>query len=71
MELVTNVSKLRNENVVGLEGYCVGHGQRLFVYEYCENGTLHEALHLNDEMHERLSWSSRVHVALHVARALE
>ncbi|KAI3680649.1 hypothetical protein L6452_35422 [Arctium lappa] len=71
MELVTNVSKLRNENIVGLEGYCVEHGQRLFVYEYCENGTLHEALHLNDEMHERLSWSSRVHVALHVARALE
>ncbi|KAJ9566101.1 hypothetical protein OSB04_002067 [Centaurea solstitialis] len=71
MELVMSVSKLRNENVVGLEGYCVGHGQRLFVYEYCENGTLHEALHLNDEMHERLSWNSRVHVALHVARALE
>ncbi|KVH89574.1 Protein kinase, catalytic domain-containing protein [Cynara cardunculus var. scolymus] len=59
MELVTNVSKLRNENIVGLEGYCVERGQRLFVYEYCENGTLHEALHLNDEMHERLSWNSR------------
>ncbi|KAI3741125.1 hypothetical protein L1987_58792 [Smallanthus sonchifolius] len=71
MELVSNVSKLRNENIVGLEGYCLEHGQRLFVYEYCENGTLHEALHLNDEIHEKLSWNSRVHVALQIARALE
>lgn len=71
MELVSNVSKLRNENIVGLEGYCLEHGQRLFVYEYCENGTLREALHINDEIHEKLSWNSRVHVALQIARALE
>nr|GEY79069.1 leucine-rich repeat protein kinase family protein [Tanacetum cinerariifolium] len=71
IELVSNVSKLRNENIVALEGYCLEHGQRLFVYEYCENGTLHEALHLNDEMHEKLSWNSRVHVALQIAKALE
>lgn len=71
MELVSNVSRLRNENIVGLEGYCLEHGQRLFAYEYCENGTLHEALHLNDEFHEKLSWNSRLHVALKVARALE
>ncbi|KAJ0928721.1 putative protein kinase RLK-Pelle-LRR-V family [Helianthus annuus] len=71
MELVSNVTKLRNENIVGLEGYCLEHGQRLFVYDYCENGTLHEALHLNDEIHEKLSWNSRVHVALQIARALE
>ncbi|KAD2047916.1 hypothetical protein E3N88_41957 [Mikania micrantha] len=71
MELVSSLSKLRNENIVGLEGYCLEHGQRLFAYEYCENGTLHEALHLNDEFHEKLSWNSRVHVALQIARALE
>ncbi|KAK1420076.1 hypothetical protein QVD17_21393 [Tagetes erecta] len=71
MELVSNVSKLRNENIVGFEGYCLEHGQRLFVYEYCENGTLYEALHLNDDLHEKLSWNSRVHVALQIARALE
>ncbi|GJX73339.1 STRUBBELIG-receptor family 3-like protein, partial [Tanacetum coccineum] len=71
IELVSNVSKLRNENIVALEGYCLEHGQRLFVYEYCENGTLHEALHLNDEIHEKLSWNSRIHVALQIAKALE
>nr|XP_043620937.1 protein STRUBBELIG-RECEPTOR FAMILY 3-like [Erigeron canadensis] len=71
MELVSSMSKLRNENIVGLEGYCLEHGQRLFAFEYCENGTLYEALHLNDEVHEKLSWNSRVHLALQVARALE
>ncbi|KAI3510373.1 hypothetical protein L1887_17315 [Cichorium endivia] len=71
MGLVTNVSKLKNENIVGLEGYCIEHGQRLFVYEYCKNGTLHEALHLVDEIHEKLSWNARVHLALQAAKALE
>ncbi|GJR76030.1 protein STRUBBELIG-receptor family 3 isoform X1 [Tanacetum coccineum] len=71
MGLVSNVSKLRNENIVGLEGYCLEHGQRLFVYEYCKNGTLHEALHLDEEIHEKLSWNARVHLALQAAKALE
>ncbi|XP_052620746.1 protein STRUBBELIG-RECEPTOR FAMILY 1 isoform X2 [Lactuca sativa] len=71
MGMVSNVSKLQNENIVGLEGYCVEHGQRLFVYEYCKNGTLHEALHLDDEIHEKLSWNARVHLALQAAKALE
>ncbi|KAI3697971.1 hypothetical protein L6452_31078 [Arctium lappa] len=71
MGLVSNVSKLRNENIVGLEGYCSEYGQRLFVYEHCKNGTLHEALHLDDDIHEKLSWNARVHLALQAAKALE
>ncbi|GKD56127.1 leucine-rich repeat protein kinase family protein, partial [Tanacetum coccineum] len=51
IELVANVSKLQNENIVTLKGYCLEHGQRLFVFEYHENGTLHEALHLNESFH--------------------
>nr|XP_043611446.1 protein STRUBBELIG-RECEPTOR FAMILY 3-like [Erigeron canadensis] len=71
MGLVSNVSKLQNENIVPLEGYCCDHGQKLFVYKHCKNGTLHEALHLDEEIHEKLSWNARVHVALHAAKALE
>ena len=70
MVLVSNVSKLQNDNIVGLEGYCLEHGQRLFVYEYCKNGTLHDALHLDEEIHEKLSWNARVHLALQAAKAL-
>lgn len=71
VEMVSNISKLQHENIVNLVGYCSEHGQRLLVYEYCRSGTLHEALHLDDQIHRKLSWSTRVRVALQAARALE
>ncbi|KAL8260156.1 hypothetical protein R6Q59_028109 [Mikania micrantha] len=71
MCLVSNVSKLQNENIVGLVGYCCEHEQRLFVYEHCENGKLHEALHLDEDIHKKLSWKVRVNMALQAAKALE
>lgn len=71
VEMVSNISKLQHENIVKLVGYCSEHGQRLLVHEYCRNVTLHEALHLDDEIHRKLSWSTRVRVALQAARALE
>lgn len=69
--MVSNISGLKHENIVKLVGYCSEHGQRLLVYEYCRNGTLHEALHLDDEIHRKLSWSTRVRIAHQAARALE
>lgn len=71
VEMASNISKLQHENIVKLVGYCSEHGQRLLVHEYCRNVTLHEALHLDDEIHRKLSWSTRVRVALQAARALE
>ncbi|XP_060192719.1 protein STRUBBELIG-RECEPTOR FAMILY 1-like isoform X3 [Lycium barbarum] len=71
VEMVSNISRLQHENIVKLVGYCSEHGQRVLVYEYCRNGTLHEALHLDDEIHRKLSWSTRVHIVLQAARALE
>ncbi|KAL3522219.1 hypothetical protein ACH5RR_015053 [Cinchona calisaya] len=71
LELISNVAKLQHANIIRLVGYCVEHRQRMLVYEYCENGTLHEALHLDDEIHERLTWNTRISLALQAARALE
>ncbi|KAL6991003.1 hypothetical protein U1Q18_009124 [Sarracenia purpurea var. burkii] len=71
LELVFSVSKLQHPNVVELVGYCAEHGQQLLVYEYCRNGTLHEALHLDDVIHLKLSWNTRIRLALGAARALE
>lgn len=71
VEMVSNIYKLQHENIVKLVGYCLEHGQRLLISEYCGNGTLHEALHLHDEIHRKLSWSTRVRIALQAARALE
>ncbi|XP_075650180.1 uncharacterized protein LOC142620745 [Castanea sativa] len=69
-ELVSSISKLCHANIVELVGYCAEHSQRLLVYEYCRNGTLHDALH-DDEIQKNLSWKTRIQVALEAVRALE
>ncbi|EES04672.1 protein STRUBBELIG-RECEPTOR FAMILY 8 [Sorghum bicolor] len=71
LEAVSSMSRLRHPNIVPLTGYCAEHGQRLLVYEYIGNGTLHDMLHFSDEMSRKLTWNIRVRIALGTARALE
>ncbi|KAK6265020.1 hypothetical protein SCA6_020454 [Theobroma cacao] len=71
LEAVSNMSRLRHPNIVTLAGYCAEHGQRLLVYEYVGNGSLHDMLHFSDDGSKTLSWNARVRVALGTARALE
>eukprot|EP00252_Welwitschia_mirabilis_P025807 TRINITY_DN8212_c0_g1_i1.p1 TRINITY_DN8212_c0_g1~~TRINITY_DN8212_c0_g1_i1.p1 ORF type:complete len:514 (-),score=99.09 TRINITY_DN8212_c0_g1_i1:378-1919(-) len=71
LEAVSNISRLRHGNITELVGYCMEYGQRLLVYEYFGNGTLHDVLHFADESGKRLTWNSRVRIALGTARALE
>ncbi|KAL9384198.1 hypothetical protein Peur_024521 [Populus x canadensis] len=71
LEAVSNMSHLRHPNIVSLVGYCVEHGQRLLVYEFIANGSLHDILHFADDGSKTLSWNARVRVALGTARALE
>jgi hypothetical protein len=70
-ELVTKISKLHHPNLTELVGYCMEHGQHLLVYEFHQNGSLHDLLHISDEYTKPLSWNSRVKIALGSARALE
>ncbi|XP_043692586.1 protein STRUBBELIG-RECEPTOR FAMILY 8-like isoform X1 [Telopea speciosissima] len=70
-EAVLNISRLRHQNITTLVGYCAEHGQRLLVYEYIGNGTLHDMLHFSEDSSKMLSWNARVKVALGTARALE
>ncbi|KAK4486913.1 hypothetical protein RD792_006222, partial [Penstemon davidsonii] len=71
IELVNILDKIRHANVVELMGYCAEHGQRLLIYEYCANGTLQDALQSDDEFKKKLSWNTRIRMALGAARALE
>ncbi|WCJ20154.1 STRUBBELIG-receptor family 8 [Euphorbia peplus] len=71
LEAVSNMSRLRHPNIISLAGYCTEHGQRLLVYEYVGNGSLHDILHFSDDGGKTLSWNARVRVALGTARALE
>ncbi|XWS39498.1 hypothetical protein CRYUN_Cryun18bG0059700 [Craigia yunnanensis] len=71
IELVENIDRIQHVNIVRLMGYCVEHGQKLFIYEYCSNGSLQDALHSDDEFRKKLSWNARIRMALEAARALE
>ncbi|PHT36274.1 Pto-interacting protein 1 [Capsicum baccatum] len=44
-EFLAQVSRLKDENVVELLGYCVDGGFRVLAYEYAPNGSLHDILH--------------------------
>ncbi|XP_052202944.1 protein STRUBBELIG-RECEPTOR FAMILY 8-like isoform X2 [Diospyros lotus] len=71
IEAVSIMSRLRHPNIIALVGYCAEHGQRLLVYDYVGNGSLHDMLHFADERSKMLTWNARVRVALGTARALE
>ncbi|KAJ8761246.1 hypothetical protein K2173_001302 [Erythroxylum novogranatense] len=71
LEAVSNMSRLRHPNIVSLMGYCAEHGQRLLVYEYVTNGSLHDVLHFAEDGSMTLPWNARVRIALGTARALE
>lgn len=65
------MSRLRHTNIVTLNGYCAEHGQRLLVYEFIGNGSLHDMLHFAEDSSKTLTWNARVRAALGTARALE
>ncbi|XP_024454426.1 protein STRUBBELIG-RECEPTOR FAMILY 3 isoform X4 [Populus trichocarpa] len=71
LQLVSSISKLQHDNILEFVGYCNEHGQRLLVYKYCENGTLYDALHADEEIHRKLTWNARIRLALGAARALQ
>ncbi|KAL6542928.1 hypothetical protein OROHE_010448 [Orobanche hederae] len=71
LDAISNMSRLRHPNIVGLVGYCAEHRQRLLVHDYIGNCSLHDMLHFTDERSKMLTWNARVRVALGTARALE
>ncbi|KAA8520135.1 hypothetical protein F0562_014391 [Nyssa sinensis] len=71
LEAISNMSRLRHPNIITLVGYCAEHGQRLLVYDYIGNGSLHDMLHFADDRSNTLTWNARLKVALGTARALE
>ncbi|ERM95419.1 proline-rich receptor-like protein kinase PERK8 isoform X2 [Amborella trichopoda] len=62
------ISRVHHRNLVALLGYCIVGEQRLLVYEYVPNGTLHN--HLHGMGGEGIKWVTRVKVAIGAARGL-
>ncbi|KAG0485183.1 hypothetical protein HPP92_009262 [Vanilla planifolia] len=61
--------KIHHRHLVALIGFCNERCERLFIYEYMENGSLEDHLHTSDKT--PLTWQIRMEIASDVANALE
>ncbi|KAK3441999.1 hypothetical protein EUGRSUZ_B02249 [Eucalyptus grandis] len=69
------LSRLNHKHLVGLVGFCQDEDERLLVYDYMSNGSLHDHLHNTEAIGATSkilsSWKSRIKVALDAARGIE
>ncbi|URE48267.1 STYKc [Musa troglodytarum] len=65
---VTYLSQLRHDNLVKLIGYCSEPDNKLLVYEYMQKGSLEN--HLFKRGVQPIPWSTRVSIAINIARGL-
>lgn len=66
------LSRLNHAHLLNLLGYCEEGEQRLLVYEFMANGSLHQHLHGNPKaLKEQLDWVKRVTIAVQAARGIE
>ncbi|KAL8160341.1 hypothetical protein V2J09_001878 [Rumex salicifolius] len=73
---VAMVSRLKHENFVELQGYCVEGNLRVLAYEFATMGSLHDVLHGRKGVQGAqpgpvLDWMQRVRIAVEAARGLE
>ncbi|KAL6976221.1 Serine/threonine-protein kinase-like protein acr4 [Sarracenia purpurea var. burkii] len=66
------LSRLNHAHLLNLLGYCEEGGERLLVYEFMANGSLHQHLHGKSKASkEQLDWVRRVTIAVQAARGIE
>ncbi|RCV33734.1 hypothetical protein SETIT_7G106000v2 [Setaria italica] len=69
------LSRVNHKNLVRLLGFCADGGERILVYEYMPNGTLHDHLHRRPPAAPLspplTSWPARLRLALGAARGIE
>ncbi|CAJ2648211.1 unnamed protein product [Trifolium pratense] len=66
------LSRIRHNNLVSLLGYCNEDDEMILIYDFMENGTLYDHLHLKqrDQHQPHLSWIQRLDICIGVARGL-
>ncbi|KAK1256728.1 putative receptor-like serine/threonine-protein kinase [Acorus gramineus] len=67
---VEAIGKVRHKNLVGLVGYCAEGFQRMLVYEYIDNGNLHQWLHGEVGPVSPLTWEIRMKIAIGTAKGI-
>lgn len=64
------LSRLNHKNLVRLLGFYEDNKERVLVYEYITNGTLHDHLH-KEENSPLATWYARIKVAVDAARGIQ
>ncbi|KAF8044059.1 hypothetical protein BT93_A2130 [Corymbia citriodora subsp. variegata] len=67
---VKAISHVRHKNVVKLLGYCAEGDYRVLVYEYVDNGNLHQWLHDCSGKASPLTWGQRINIIRGTAKGL-
>nr|BAJ86164.1 predicted protein [Hordeum vulgare subsp. vulgare] len=62
------ISRVHHRHLVSLVGYCIANSQRLLVYDFVSNDTLH--YHLHGQGRPVLEWPARVKIAAGAARGI-
>lgn len=69
------LSRLHHKHLVGLVGFCQEKNERLLVYDYMSNGSLHDHLHNKGNTEKKSSilnsWKMRIKIALDAARGID
>ncbi|KAK2396060.1 receptor protein kinase FERONIA [Trifolium repens] len=66
------LSRVRHNNLVSLLGYCNEDDEMILIYDFMENGTVYDHLHLKqrDQHQPHLSWIQRLEICIGVAKGL-
>ncbi|XP_044505365.1 inactive LRR receptor-like serine/threonine-protein kinase BIR2 [Mangifera indica] len=64
---MNRLGQLRHPNLAPLLGFCIAEDEKLLVYKYMSNGTLHSLLHRTGT---EMDWPTRLKIGLGAARGL-
>ncbi len=65
---MATLGNVKHRNLVPLLGFCVAKKERLLVYKYMPNGTLHDKLHLVGDDGKHMEWSLRLKIGIRAAK---
>ncbi|KAG2661981.1 hypothetical protein PVAP13_1KG112179 [Panicum virgatum] len=64
------VGSIKHRNLVSLQGYSLSPAGNLLFYDYMENGSLWDILHVSSSKKKKLDWEARLKIALGAAQGL-
>ncbi|KAK6940395.1 Serine-threonine/tyrosine-protein kinase, catalytic domain [Dillenia turbinata] len=70
MSEMATLGSVKHRNLVPLLGFCMAEKEKLLVYKYLSEGTLHSQLHPAEEGAKEMAWPTRLKIGIGAARGL-